>query len=118
MAKVATTHIESMNLIGHAKVFKLGEPFDVDGQPCSYVIVWITPADSFQNAQVGVIPATEWGSVLGGHLRRRAGMTLLDCYDPGNAEYVNGCYVTALKMLGYEYVPPENFPDAGRKEGA
>ncbi|KZM68486.1 hypothetical protein [Nocardia terpenica] len=110
MAKVATVHIEHMNLIGHAKVFKLAEPFDVDGQPCSYVIVWITPADHFQNAQAGVIPATEWGTVLGGHLRRRAGMTLLDCYDPDNTDYVNGCYMTALKMLGYTYVPPDQFP--------
>ncbi|MBF6330873.1 hypothetical protein [Nocardia transvalensis] len=110
MAKVATVHIDQINLIGHAKVFKLSEPFDVEGEPCSHALVWITPADAFQNAQVGVLPATEWGSVMGGHLRRRAGFIARDCYNPDDAEYVNGCYVTALDMLGYKYVTPEDFP--------
>lgn len=108
--KVATTHIERLNMEGFARCFRLSEPREFGGTRHDYVNVWIAPGNPYQNAEMAIFPATSGGAVATTSLRKRAGLTVLDDFDKSD-DYVNGLYLLALTMLGYGYVSPEDFPE-------
>jgi hypothetical protein len=112
VSKLATFHLNELpNMPDHAACFILSDPVKLSGHTYEYLIVWITPAvPGLANAESAVLAATDTGSVAGPHMYKHAGFTLLDDYRPDDVTYVNGVYSTALSMLGYKYVPPEEFP--------
>lgn len=119
--KVATTHIEDIPLAGRCRSFKLSEPVSFGKGEYDHVLIWITPPHRVQNAEVVIMPATDYGTVADS-MRKRGGFTVFEDYDAENEDYVNGCYLMALTMLGYQFVKPEDFPadeeaDNGEPEG-
>lgn len=96
----ATLHLADVGgYPGPARCWKLDPPVQIDAAHYDYATVWVQPGYAWQNAEVGTVIAHESGAVAGSTVHRRAGSFTLQG-DADTPEYIDGCHLLALQLLG------------------
>ncbi|PKV80927.1 hypothetical protein [Nocardia fluminea] len=99
---MATAILHRDNVLGHAgpaRVWHLDPPALIGGERHPYVCIWIVPSAGHQDAEVVAVASTESGAAAGRSVQRRPGSYTLHG-DPDSPEYVDGCHLVALQILG------------------